>query len=431
MDAKSLVPGCQTRCETIVMHNSLWRLVFVLFSVMVNSVADPSVTEDALQASGTACRVADLFLHSPADADGNALPVAVVKSPNVPNLFLATLDYSMTGFDVEARAVPEDRCKMDQMVQTTTMVDPGSSVPVQLLVRDTSLPKSDTNPRAYKLQVTRLRGTETSLRALKIDHGILVPAFAPSSLNYTSYLDVTQDIVKFIFQRLDNGQVVGLASSLEEPLDNGRRLQSSGDPLGPPIGEVQYLPSTLTSTIDVGRQRKIDVVVESADRSAVGRYTFTVQRPFCPEERRFFDGAAKACTDVCNEGSFGNPSTGRCSICLQRHCAVCDRQNQCTSCIDGYGLQGNSCVLGASDNQMGLIQPLTKLTTKVERYSSRHVLVMVAASTVGTAALCSCLFIVLSGNLGSRCQNVRRGHRGRSFDSDDEYSMRSSEFDYS
>merc|ERR1719401_2191020 len=167
------------------------------------------------------------------------------------------------------------------------MVDPGSSVAVQLIVRDRTLPKSSKNSKLYRVQVSRLHGTETTLRALKVDHGILQPRWDMANLNYTSYLDVTADVIKITFERLDNGQVVGLDGALEEPLGtSGRRLQ--GDPLDAPIGEVQYLPSSLTSTIDVGRQRIINVVVQSADRSAVGRYTLKVQRPFCPQERRFF-----------------------------------------------------------------------------------------------------------------------------------------------
>lgn len=251
---------------------------------------DSAVPEADMQSSGASCGLADLFLHSPADGDGNAQPISTQRDPIRPDTFLAQLDYSMMGFDVEARAVPEDRCRLDQMAQSTTMVDPGSTVTVQLLVRDRTLPANSKNSRLYKVQVRRLQGTETDIRVLKIDQAMLLPSWDTAVRNYTAYLDVSQDIVKFIFQRLDNGQVVGLSSSLEEPLDaegSGRRAQALVDPLAPPIGEVQYLPSTLTSTIDVGRQRMINVVVESADRSAIGRYTFRVQRPFCPEERRF------------------------------------------------------------------------------------------------------------------------------------------------
>merc|ERR1712216_400291 len=198
-----------------------------------------------------------------------------------------------------------------------------------------------------------------------------------------------------------------------------------GDPLAAPIGEVQYLPSSLTSTIDVGRQRMIDIVVQSADRSAVGRYTFKVQRPFCPEERHFFDGIAKACTDICNEGSFGSASTGRCSLCLTRHCAVCDVQNRCSSCIQGFSLQGGKCIVSG---KAGGLRALTKLTTQVQGYTSRHVLLFVGASAAMTAALCACLFMTILGG-PSRCSARRQASaRGRGLiDSDDEYSIRPSE----
>jgi len=279
----------------------------------------------------------------------------------------------------------------------------------------------------YRVQVSRLSGTETLLRALKIDQGTLIPAWDRTVSNYTAYLDVTQDIIKLVFQRLDNGQVIGLSSALEEPL-GVRRLQPSGDPLGPPIGEVQYMPSALTSTIDVGRQRKITVVVQSADKSAVGQYTFNVQRPFCPEERRFFDGMAKKCTDICNEGSFGNPSTGRCSMCLTRHCAVCDAQSRCSTCMVGFSLQGGKCVTGAQlAGSPKSFMGLSKLTSQVQGYTRRHVLLFVGASVALTAASCACIFMIVMSNQGSRCTAFRSAGGRSLIDSDDELSIRSSE----
>merc|ERR1712151_1277650 len=122
-------------------------------------------------------------------------------------------------------------------------------------------------------------------------------------------------------------------------IPSARRLQSSRIPIlgspseQPKIGEVQHLPSTLVTTIDVGHQRVVYLTVASADKSAEDRYRFQIQRPFCPEERRFFDGITKACTDICNEGFFGNPATGRCTSCLQANCAVCDDGKRCSLCL--------------------------------------------------------------------------------------------------
>jgi hypothetical protein len=327
-------------------------------------------------------------------------------------MYSAQLDYRMLGFDLDARAVPESRCKLERMTRSTIMVDPGDPVIVQLVVSDRNSANQST---VYKVQVNRLRGTETTLKTIKIDHSIAVPEWDALVRNYTSYLEVDQDIVKIMFERTDSGQVVGLDNSLEESLQGRRRLQ---DTLPPPIGEVQYLPGSLMSTVDVGHQRLITVVVESADHSAVGRYNFKVQRPFCPPERRFFDGRSKKCTDICNEGSFGNPSTGRCSLCLQRHCVVCDMPNHCSKCSTGFQLQGNKC-LAAAGAQLGL-QSLEKLGTKVEQYSLHHVLLLVGASCVATAAVCGCIMFVMLSRQG-RCGSSRP-QSSRLIDSDDELS---------
>eukprot|EP00427_Karlodinium_veneficum_P004474 CAMPEP_0169160264 /NCGR_PEP_ID=MMETSP1015-20121227/56355_1 /TAXON_ID=342587 /ORGANISM="Karlodinium micrum, Strain CCMP2283" /LENGTH=129 /DNA_ID=CAMNT_0009231915 /DNA_START=139 /DNA_END=528 /DNA_ORIENTATION=+ len=129
----------------------------------------------------------------------------------------------MHGFDLEARAVPEDRCKLERMTRSTTMVDPGDRILVKLVVSDRNSPKQST---VYKVQVNRLRGTETTLKTVVIENSIVVPQWDAAIKNYTCYLEVDRDLVELGFDRLDSGQVVSLDNALEEPL-NSRRLEDS------------------------------------------------------------------------------------------------------------------------------------------------------------------------------------------------------------
>lgn len=183
-----------------------------------------------------------------------------------------------------------------------------------------------------------------------IENSNIIPKWDAENREYDVYLDVNSDLIKITYQALDNGQIVDLVSNPEfiQGDQNSRRLQGSGsgpplDSVPLPIGGVQRSPSTLVSTIDTGHQRVLELTVRSADQSAHGTYKFKVKRPFCPPERRFFDGAARTCTDICNEGYFGDHATGRCTRCLQENCLVCDGGSVCTLCPSGSVVSGGTC----------------------------------------------------------------------------------------
>jgi len=346
---------------------------------------------------GSSCRLADLFLHSPADPDGNAQPIDVYPVNGTPRSYKAVMDYGMQGFNIEAFAVPRHTCKVGLMTKSTTMVDPGASVNAEVVVK--AVRDEDGNiggdTASYSVHVRRLQGSETEVQALDIAHAYLVPSWDPFVKNYSVSLDVHEDVVRFTFQRRDNGQAVSLASEPESPGGGGGRRLSEVDPiwddLGPPIGEVQHSPSTLLTTLDVGHERTITLVVHSADQSKVGKYEFFVRRPFCPQERRFFDGQKRICTDVCNQGFFGSHATGRCSACLQPHCVACESGAACSLCLEGFELQGGQCFGGgraSSPRGIGNVQ------SKVQNYGQRHRILVLAGVSFTTIALCTCTVLV-------------------------------------
>lgn len=435
-----------------------WLLLLLLFAGQIHqSKAAPIV-----------CKIGDLFLRSVAGTDGNAEPLDIHRDQKMPNGFYAQMDYKMTSFDIDATGNPLDTCSVKRLPTSATTVDPGSSVMLTITVVNLQDP---TQAQDYTINVTRLTGQETFLSAVDIRDAYIVPGFDPLVRNYTAYLDLARDTVQFFFQRLDNGQVVGLVAHMEtpgrrllsaaeeisvvstsedaiggkdrrnfmvrqlefsfaegimmisndtgasvpDPADAGVRISlaagretslspyssssSSGrrllDPsLQPPVGEVQYQSQVYETTIDVGRKRNVFLVVTSSDRSNVDQYEFVVQRPGCPSERRFFDGIKKVCTDVCNEGHFGNVQTGRCTICRDPGCMVCDARGVCETCLGGKVVIDGKCVV----QKIGVEREAVEL----ENYGKRNWRLMAAGgATIGLFLLVCCLFPCVAGGDGA------------------------------
>jgi len=251
-------------------------------------------------------------------------------------------------------------------------------------------------------------GTETKLQAVKIQGAYLVPGWNPRIYNYTAYLGVEHDTAQITFLPVDNGQAIGLVADLEVSASPGRRL-ASDDSLKAPIGEVQHAASRYETTVDVGRQRNLDLVVTSADRSTQGRYRFTVKRPWCPTEKRFFDGNTHSCTDICNEGYFGATDTGRCTACPDPNCAVCDgvqgRGGWCTLCLEGFALFQGQCVNKAGGTGM------TLRTAQAQIGSNIGTIIVGGVALLGV--LCICTAYACQGTSG-------RSRNKRLLDSDDD-----------
>lgn len=360
-----------------------------------------------VRSESLSCTLVDVFVRSTADGNGNAQPIDISLGSGTANVFNGYMDYAMEGFAVEAVATPADLCTVKGLPTTATMLDPGkiASLTIQSYSeQDSGLSTS------YIVNVTRLLGTETTIQAVKIQGAYLVPGWDPNVFDYTAFLSVENDIAQATFLPLDNGQSIGLVADLEVPATPSRRLGSDVS-LQTPIGEVQHAPSSYETTIDVGHQRHLDLMVTSADTSAKGRYRFTVKRPWCPEERRFFDGMTKSCTDICNEGFFGNPDTGRCTTCPDTNCAVCDGAHGpwCTLCLEGFRLLQGKCV--SRGDSSGL--DLSAAQAQIGSYTSKHQLLALGGGAVVLVALCSCLAYACRGSSG-------RSRNKRLLDSDDE-----------
>lgn len=382
------------------MRGTAWRRWNHTGSCHVAVLAMWVLDTSLVHAQSLKCTLNDIFLRSTADGNGNAQPIDISVVPGTSNKFTGYMDYAMNGFAVEAVATPADLCTVQGLPSTATMLDPGEfrTVPIQAAGK-----QDDSLTTDYMVNVSRFTGAETTLKAVRIQGAYLVPGWNPNVFNYTAYLGVEYDVAQATFLPLDTGQAIGLVADLEVPATPDRRL-ADVDGLQTPIGEVQHAPANYETTLDIGHQRHLDLVVTSADGSAQKRYRFSVKRPWCPAERRFFDGMTKSCTDICNEGYFGNPDTGRCTTCPDPNCAVCDGSHGpwCTLCLEGFTLAQGKCVSQAGGAGIGL----RAAQAQIGSYTSKHRLLAIGGGVVVFIALCSCLAYACRGS-SSRSRNKR------------------------
>ncbi|CAE6972212.1 unnamed protein product [Symbiodinium sp. CCMP2592] len=322
------------------------------------------------------CHLANLFLHSLADDDGAAQPIDVRPVAGQMQAFEATLDYRMAGFHIQATATPRDACQVSEMSTAATMLDPGDSTLAEIYVTAKQEGTSFKTLR-YLVNVSRLSGSETELGHVTVSGAYFVPGWKSENKQYTVFLNLEEDLVRFNCIKLDNGQAVKMTAEVEYAGTHvqARRLQtlSEAPSESKTVGEAQRVNSMLMTTLDVGHSRVVQLQVTSADRSRAGNYYFTVQRPPCAQERRFFDGRSRVCTDICNEGFYGSSATGRCTRCLDSHCAVCEGRN-CTLCFDKYELQNGACVLRGAGSGMALV---SQVESGVTSYAQKHQTMMV------------------------------------------------------
>ena len=339
------------------------------------------------------CHLANLFLHSLADDDGAAQPIDVRPVPGQMQAFEATLDYSMAGFHIQATASPPDACQVSQMSTAAIMLDPGDSTLSEVFVEARQEGLTSLKSLRYLVNVSRLAGAETELRHVSVFGAYLVPGWKPDVREYTVFLNLEEDLVRFNSIKLDNGQAIEMTAELEFAGTHveARRLQTL--PEAPrktkTLGEAQRVTSMLMTTLDVGHSRVVQLGVTSADRSQATNYFFTVQRPGCSEERRFFDGSSRACTDICNEGFYGSSATGRCTRCLDPHCAACEGRN-CSLCFHKYELQSGACVLkGAGSGMAALRQVESGVTSYAWKHQTMMVIVGASLAVIGSACAAS------------------------------------------
>ncbi|CAK9020992.1 unnamed protein product [Durusdinium trenchii] len=354
------------------------------------------------------CHLANLFLHSLADDDGVAEPIDIhpVDGGKV-RKYAASLDYSVNGFHLLATASPRDSCKLDEISESSSavMLDPGDARNLEIFVLAKHHNIDGLDSQKYLLNVSRLAGSETALKDVHVPGAYFVPGWKPEVKRFTVYLNLEEDLVKFQILKLDNGQAVKMVAELQEVTAElpGRRLQGtevlSMPHSSPQVGEAQHLTSTLMTTLDVGHTRVVQIQVTSADRSRVHNYYFTVKRPPCPVDRRFFDGQSRRCTDICNEGFYGSSTTGRCTRCIDEQCAVCQGLH-CSLCFDGYELQSGLCVPKGSGTGLATINTIE---SGMSSYAWKHqTLVLVVATSVIVVCLACLTALCHSGGFRHR-----------------------------
>ncbi|CAJ1378976.1 unnamed protein product [Effrenium voratum] len=394
-------------------HSLRWLLPWLLRAAGDEFAADQvSTPRDNVQVAnaGESCHLANLFLHALADDDGVADPIDLRPKKGAEKAYEATLDYSMAGYHILATASPRESCQISSMSTSAVMLDPGDSSMSELFVE----PKAGAGLDAgqYLLNVSRLSGAETQLRKVAVGGAYMVPGWSPEVRRYTVYLNLEEDLVRFQVAKLDNGQAVEMVAELEEADADlhSRRLagKPSGEPAGDHLGEQQHETATLLTTLDVGHKRTVQIQVTSADKAQIRNYYFTVRRPPCPSERRFFDGEEKLCTDICNENLYGSSTTGRCTRCMDEHCAICQAMN-CSLCFEGYELQHGLCVVSGAGSGKAALHEIEE---GVSSYAWKHQTLVLVAGTVLLATLCACGTVCL-------CHSTSRTRRAPLLDEED------------
>mmetsp|Transcript_15996 Transcript_15996/g.37904 ORF Transcript_15996/g.37904 Transcript_15996/m.37904 type:complete len:426 (+) Transcript_15996:158-1435(+) len=368
--------------------------LFLALGVIAGDEYEALTPRDNMQTANAEakCHLANLFLHSLADDDGAAQPIDVKPVPGLTASFAATLDYGMAGFHIQATASPPEACEVSQMSTAAIMLDPGDSSLAEVFVEAKEQGLTSMKSLRYLVNVTRLAGSETDLKQVSVSGAYFVPGWKPETTQYTVFLNLEEDLVRFNCLKLDNGQTLKMTAELEyvESKIHARRLQPTlpeAPSKSKTVGEAQHVTSMLLTMLDVGHHRVVQVQVTSADRSRTKNYYFTLQRPSCSQERRFFDGTSRACTDICNEGYYGSTATGRCTRCLDDHCAVCQGRN-CTLCFDRYELQNGACVVKGTGSGMAA---LSEVETGFTSYAFKHEVLMVVLAATCLVVCLACV----------------------------------------
>lgn len=280
--------------------------------------------------------------------------------------YIATMDYSMNSFAVDAVASPGMEIVGLSGLQTTQLVSPGATVPVDIRVRD----PVNKNEMQYTVTVTRLDGTDVSVRALGLLGSPLptiTPMFEYDRYTYTVCMEPTVDHIRLQLVPWDSGQTFEVLSLPEDkpagtcqatapvatttiaasqaatpaqvpssllpqsPVATGsRRLDALSDP---PTGETQAEVIAKRFPIDVGESRLIQIRVGPAngDQSRHRVYKLHAHRAVCPPHVPFYAPDLKQCAETCNEGYFRATDAARCEACAPL-CLKCSAWNQCQVC---------------------------------------------------------------------------------------------------
>lgn len=283
-------------------------------------------------------------------------------------VYSATMDYSMSSFAVDA--VPArgmDIVGLDELL-TTKLVSPGATHRVDIRVRD---PQSQ-NEMQYTVTVTRLDGTDVSIRAMNIDQATITPLFDPAVLTYSVQLPAIVDHVRLQLAPRDSGQTIQVyatpssnkesgavsqtASTTTAPMtsettapvatlppalmpqtpvtgENSRRLQNGAGISSTAVGEIQMALLQKRFPVDVGQGLTIQVKVLPAngDITNSATYKLIVSRAACPSHRPFYAPDLHQCAETCDDGFFRATTQARCEACAPL-CQKCSAWDRCDVC---------------------------------------------------------------------------------------------------
>lgn len=330
--------------------------LFILGSALLWHVG---VTADEPHSS---CTLASLTLRSgdwPIDLD----------TPFEPDIteYTATLDFSMSSFSINVR--PDTGCEVDNVPNEPIPVRIGDTTSVALFARH---PATGAH-QEYTVTVSRLLGSETELRLLEVEGGVMRPLFDPKVRNYNVHLELGSDKIRVVYRLFDNEQRIRSSAQQQHPTgeeipiaeiappapkvnttntsgshggsagaashtDAERRLQVLSQPrrLSEEVrsGESQLREDSATFMLDVGFSRTLELIVQCADatQASIGRYKLKVSRQGCGPKRPYFDPQKKFCVYFCSAGFYRNRETHRCSHC-NTNCRQCAGLLTCNMCV--------------------------------------------------------------------------------------------------
>lgn len=245
-------------------------------------------------------------------------------------MYAATLDFSMEAFSVDVR--PGEGCEVDDAPNAEIEVRRGGSTQLSIFARD---PHTD-DRQQYQIKVRRLEGAETELNSLRIRGAELKPAFSPAIRDYKAFLELTHDMATLSYVVQDNGQLILCTAEEQHARSDqavSRRLQGSGQSSAWTAGELQYREHQQAFPIDIGHIRRVTLTIKSADpmQARKSRYTITILRAGCLEQRPYYDPISQSCVVNCPSAFYPNQEAGRCSECNSQ-CAVCLSILHCQLC---------------------------------------------------------------------------------------------------
>lgn len=371
--------------------------------------------------------------------------------------YQATLDWKMRFFSVQATPEPPgiinnvhlcpqsaDCLKQDQKLVTMDfskriLVRPGEKglFTFDVLLQGVVM--------TYTIIVTRLQGTETSLRRLIVQGTTLYPAFRPATFAYKCLVSVKDELANLELHVLDSGQQVFATAEDPVPISVSSKLSgmansNPGVTMAPPqrrllvnddgfaygveyttvvehttalpdsvkwqkifpteqrrlteeqFGEFQYPKTFVSFPVPLSSSRLIQFKITSADGGHFGYYSVKISRKGCSKNEPLYDVILGQCVKFCDKGFYGDFKAGRCKRC----------KDTCVNCVSFY-----NCVECKEDDRRYTysLNNATGTCTSKERPIWEQHPQETWALGLGTCA--TCIFLV--GLYGFRRDASRRG----------------------